>query len=182
MHWKAVTEGKRGTDWQQFLREVSALPAGTFWRHNQAGDLPGENDALDREAFASLVASAAHTHGFTYTHKPLSTAEDRQAIADANRQGFTVNLSANNLAHADALAALGIGPVAVVMAGDTKPGPHTTPEGRPVRVCPATYRDDVSCDTCRACANPSRDVIIGFPAHGASAKRATHVVQIYKAA
>jgi hypothetical protein len=40
-----------------------------------------------------------------------------------------------------------------------------TPAGRRVVVCPATQRDDVSCDTCQLCAR-QRDAIVGFPAHG----------------
>jgi hypothetical protein len=176
MHWKAVTEGKRGTDWQGFLSAVRGIEAGALWRHNQAGDLPGLNDALDAGALAELVAANAGRKGFTYTHKPMATPEAREAVRAANAGGFTVNLSADTLAQADALAAHGIGPVVVVLPSDATQG-TLTPEGRKVVVCPATQRDDVTCATCTACANSRRSVIIGFPAHGASAKRATAVAQ-----
>ena len=43
---------------------------------------------------------------------------------------------------------------------------QTTPDGRRVVVCPATYRDDVNCKSCGLC-QKARDVIVGFPAHGA---------------
>ena len=38
-----------------------------------------------------------------------------KAIADANANGFVVNLSADTLAEADELAALNVGPVVVVL-------------------------------------------------------------------
>lgn len=183
IHWRAVTEGKRGMEWSAFLDSVRAMPAGQFWRHNQAGDLPGIGNALDTDALAELAHANIGRRGFTYTHKPLETQRERDAVANANAAGFTVNLSANTLAHADALAALDCGPVAVVL--DVPEGTRegcATPEGRPVRICPATYRDDVSCDTCRACGNADRKVIIGFPLHGAGAKKAAAVIRIYRGA
>src|SRR5262245_2395307 len=33
--------------WSGFVAMVAALPEGTLWRHNQAGDLPGQGDAID---------------------------------------------------------------------------------------------------------------------------------------
>jgi hypothetical protein len=174
MHWRAVTEGKRGTDWNGFLASVRSIESGALWRHNQAGDLPGENDALDVGALASLVRANAGRRGFTYTHKPMRDDETRDAIRAANDGGFTVNLSADTLAQADTLASLGIAPVVVVLPHDATSG-TVTPSGRKVMVCPATQRDDVTCATCTACANARRSVIIGFPAHGSSAKRASAV-------
>ena len=77
---------------------VAALPAGQLWRHNQAGDLPGENGAIDAPALGRLVAANKGRRGFTYTHKPTTTA-NLAAIKQANAGGFTINLSGNNLNH-----------------------------------------------------------------------------------
>ena len=45
MFWRKVTEGKAGRGFAAFLQSVAALPLGTFWRHNQSGDLvPCPND------------------------------------------------------------------------------------------------------------------------------------------
>jgi hypothetical protein len=172
IHWKAVTNGERGADWRGFLKSLAAIPVGALWRMNQAGDLPGTGDSLNRQALAQLVQAQRGKRGFTYTHKPLTSAADRAAIAAANASGFTINLSANDLSHADALADLGIGPVAVVLES-SQTSNLATPAGRKVVVCPATIRDDVTCATCQACANASRSVIIGFPAHGASKRKAS---------
>jgi hypothetical protein len=163
--------------WQGFCEQIAALPEGQLWRHNQAGDLPGIGDTIDAKALAALVRANAGKRGFTYTHKPVTTANAR-AIAKANAAGFTINLSADNLSEADKLAASGAGPVAVVLP-DTVHGnvKVNTPAGRPVVVCPATYRDEVSCKTCQLCARRDRKVIVGFPAHGVSKRHVSAIAQ-----
>jgi hypothetical protein len=94
-----------------------------------------------------------------------------QKVCEANARGFTVNLSANNLEHADELYALGIAPVVVVLPIDAAK-PFMSPAGHWVAICPATQRDDVTCASCGICAHSGRKAIIGFPAHGTGAKKA----------
>lgn len=181
MHWKKVTLGKRGLPWVDALAALAAelkrKGRGATWRHNQAGDLPGLGDAIDAPALAALVKvnDDASAKGFTYTHKPLvgSVHADANlaAVQSANAKGFTVNASANTLAHADTLADLGGVPVVVVVAHDA-PDTLATPAGRRVVVCPAQRRDDVTCATCRLCSRADRSVVVGFRAHGASYRRA----------
>lgn len=175
IHWSAVTEHRRGTPWAQFLSRIKALPDAQLWRHNQAGDLPGTNNLLDTAALKQLVQANHGKRGFTYTHKPLTKPSDRAAIRDANASGFTINLSANNPTHADALADLNIGPVATVLPSDA-PRKSLTPAGRTIVTCPATYRDDISCATCALCAR-QRSTIVGFPAHGPSTHKADAIAR-----
>ena len=159
------------TDWQGLCANVEALPDGQLWRHNQAGDLPHNGGTVDRAAIKALVKANLGKRGFTYTHHNVLQSEaNRQTIAEANREGFTVNLSGNNLAHADLLADLAIAPVVAVVPINQQAN-TVTPKGRKVVVCPATVRDDVSCKTCQLCQR-QRDFIIGFPAHGPSKKKA----------
>lgn len=174
--WRKVDRGEIGLSWADFLFEVRKLPKGQLWRMNQAGDLPGRDDHIDVDALAALVRANAGRNGFTYTHKPMDTEAARKAIASANANGFTINLSANDLAHADELAALGIAPVAVVLPAEQTTATKT-PDGRPVAICPATLSDSVSCASCGLCANAKRKAIIGFPAHGASKRKASRVAQ-----
>jgi hypothetical protein len=108
------------------------------------------------------VAANIGKRGFTYSHH--RDAESINWIRHANAWGFTVNLSANDLHDADALADADAGPVVVVLPS-TQTSNTTTPRGRPVVVCPATQRDDVSCATCQLCQR-QRAAIVGFPAHG----------------
>lgn len=172
LHWRKVTSGERGGSWSAFCDQIEALPAGTFWRHNQAGDLPGDGVTIDADKLGQLVEANAGKAGFTYTHYPLGTG-NLAAITMANRAGFTVNLSANDPGHADELAATGLPVVTVLPTGDHGKKSVTTPEGRRIVVCPATYRDDVSCATCKLCASNKADrPIVGFPAHGTSKRKA----------
>lgn len=172
IHWKAVDKNQ-GVTWDQLCKNIAQLPPGTVWRHNQAGDLPGASNRIDRAALRALVTANLGKRGFTYTHKPL-TQKNISAIKTANKRGFTVNLSANNLKHADQLAAKKIAPVVVVL--DEKQTENTvTPKGRKVVVCPATQREDVTCKTCKLCAIRDRNFIIGFPAHGVRKRQASEI-------
>ena len=170
MYWAKVNGGTAGATWGEFVAQIAELPDGALWRHNQAGDLPGTSNAIDAPALAKLVKANSGKRGFTYTHKPM-TAANARAVRKANAAGFTINLSGNNLAHADALADTGAGPVVVVLPADQKTN-TTTPAGRKVIVCPATIRDDVSCATCQLCQRRDRTIIVGFPAHGAAKRMA----------
>jgi hypothetical protein len=162
LHWAAVSAGKRGTDWATFCDTIAALPDAQLWRHNQAGDLPVSGGTVDPVALGQLVAANTGKRGFTYSHH--RDAASITWIRHANAWGFTVNLSANDLADADALAELNAGPVVVVLPS-TQTANTVTPSGRPVVVCPATQRDNVSCATCQLCQRQRR-TIVGFPAHG----------------
>ena len=170
--WRKVTNEEAGETWADFIAAVADLPAGILWRHNQAGDLPGNKIKINAGAVAKLVVANAGKRGFTYTHyDALSNASNRATIAKANAAGFTINLSGNNLEHADKLAELAIGPVVVVLPADAGSDKRETPAGRTVITCTATYRDDVTCKSCGLCAIRDRQVIIGFPAHGANKRK-----------
>lgn len=195
--WSGVSEGTRGGSWDELCAKVAALPKRTLWRYAQAGDLPGIDDAIDAELLRQLVIANHGKRVIAFTHKPVLpdtpvAARNRRIVADAYTLGFTINLSANNPAEADALADLGIAPVVAIVAHDYarramrhrakgRPDewtetiaewrdriaglPRHTPGGRRIAICPATYTD-ATCKSCGACAGP-RDAIIGFSAHGA---------------
>jgi hypothetical protein len=197
LHWDRVSQGVRGGLWSEFCTKVAALRPGRLWRYAQAGDLPGYGAQIDGELLHELVATNTGKHVIAFTHKPVLggdpvAVENRRLIATAIKAGFTVNLSADNPAHADALAALGIAPVVTVLArayarravrhrykkrrdewaetiaewrDRTALLPRSTPAGRRIAICPATYTD-ATCKSCGACARV-RDAVIGFPAHGA---------------
>jgi hypothetical protein len=179
--WNRVTRGEIGDTYAGFLRRVQELPRGQLWRHNTAGDLMScDNYRIDQEALKALVAANAGKRGFTYTHYPMEVKENREAVAYANQHGFTINLSANNLDHADWLADLAIGPVAVALPVDT-PKVQFTAQGRKVLQCPATWREGMTCAKCGICASsrPER-AIIGFPAHGTAKRKAERITLHYQ--
>jgi hypothetical protein len=186
-----------GGSWSEFCAKIAALRPGRIWRYAQAGDLPGYGSEIDGALFNELVAANTGKNVIALTHKPVLgddpvAVENRSLIAAAVKAGFTVNLSANNPAHADRLAELGIAPVVTVIArayarrairhrfkrrrdewaetisewrDRTASLPRYTPAGRRIAICPATY-SDATCKSCGACAHV-RDAVIGFPAHGA---------------
>jgi hypothetical protein len=181
-HWDKVSRGERGGAWEVFLDELRTLPRGQLWRHNQAGDLPGDNEEILPEFLKDLVNANQGRKGFTYTHKPVLSEQagpvesNRAAIKEANAQGFTINLSANGLNHADKLAALGIGPVCTILP-DQNPVNRVTPQGRKVVICPAQTRDNTTCASCGLCQRADRSVIVGFMPHGSQQKKALEIAR-----
>ena len=181
LHWNKVSNRDRGSSWNTFINQIKQFDPGQLWRHNQAGDLPGAGNKIDKVKIQSLVNanSAAQALGFTYTHKPVLgldpiAKENKVIIKNANQAGFTINLSADNLAQADKLVKLNIGTVVTLLPEDYQ-DKSITPAGNTVIVCPAQTRDNVSCSTCKLCANVNRSVIIGFKAHGTAKKAASKI-------
>ena len=170
--WKQVDD--IGTDLATFCGKIADFADGQLWRMNQAGDLPGIGETIDTKALGAIVKASRGKRGFTYTHKNPFKKRNADAIAKANRNGFTINLSGNNLDHADKLADLGIAPVVTVLPSDGTS--TTTPKGRKVVQCPATLpmkylKTPIDCKSCQLCQR-QRDVIVGFPAHGAAHRKA----------
>ncbi len=174
MWWRKVAQ--RGSPWADFCRAIAALPVGQLWRHNEAGDLPGLENVVDVRALGQLVRANRGRRGFTFTHKPLMRSVERIAVAAANANGFTINLSADNLEDADRLADLGIGPVVTVVSSDAPAGLRT-PAGRKLVLCPAETHG-LTCLDCQLCAHATRKSIVAFRAHGQSKAIVSELVQL----
>jgi hypothetical protein len=179
IHWDKITRGERGTDWNGFIQSIKALPKRTLWRHNVSGDLVGSNDTIDAQALKDLVKANGNGNksGFTYTHYPMLSDNNTQAVKHANANGFTVNLSTNDLTQADDYKALNIGPVVVIVSEDTVKVSFT-PKGNKVIVCPAQTSDKVTCSSCTLCQKVDREYIIGFRVHGTYKKKAAIALEL----
>ena len=177
LHWEQVSQGNRGVEFDDFLLQVAALPRGAEYRHNQAGDLPPKENTVDTIDAVKLAALAAvirrrRIKGFTYTHYPVIDNEINQtAIKAANDDGFTINLSANNINEVDDLLALKIAPVAVIMPLSASKVSFTD-QGNKIVICPAQTNTKTTCMDCMLCAKSDRSFSIGFYPHGSSAKKA----------
>lgn len=171
LHWRAVSERRRGVDLDTFCAQIKMLPRFQLWRHNQVGDLPGDGHRIDGTALRKIVQANRGKKGFTFTHYSPLDADNARAVVYANAFGFTVNLSAENLAQADVYAALG--PTVVVLP-EAATKNLRTPAGRKVVVCPASVSNQ-TCAQCAMCADSERTHIIGFPAHGSGAKKVEKV-------
>lgn len=183
LHWRKVTEKLRGVRFDEFLRRVRQLPHGV-WRYGQAGDLPGVGDNIDREKLNQLSVANRHRPVIAFTHKPINK-ENREAIFEAEKNGFHINASADSLPEADDLLDQGVSVVSVISKdyarkshkGDytetltefrqrTKSLPKTTPKGTRLAICPATYLE-TTCQKCMICSSRrKKNVVVGFPAHG----------------
>lgn len=168
IHWNKVTDGSRGMDWDAFCSAIEALPQGQVWRHNQAGDLPGDGKTIDTKALRQLTKANKGKRGFTYTHYPLDL-HNLASITEANKDGLTINLSCEDEKTAAFLAAGPLPAVCVVPYDEIRKVWVT--DGVTFVTCPATYKDDVNCMTCKLCAVKDRKSVITFPAHGRSKKR-----------
>ena len=179
MHWDKVTSGDRGTDFESFLKEVEDFQADEPWRHNQAGDLLGYDhdpaNTIDSEALGKLAKANQGKRGFTYTHKEIEPSKyvdtptakaNLEAITKANRDGFTINLSANGIKQADRYYKTG-NPTAVTVPEDT-PEKTTTPEGVKVVVCPVQTEKAKNCAECLLCQRGKRKIIVAFRVHSSN--------------
>ena len=177
--WREISEiGQSGISWSDFCERVRTLRAGSLWRHNEAGDLPGIGNRIDKIALSQLVMANIDRRGFTYTHKPVLTGpnsvENRKLINGANVSGFTINLSADNIVDADSLHSLRIAPIVVVIPTDA-PRRLKTPKGVRILSCPAE-NSDKTCRDCGWCQKPNRSFVVGFHAHGVRKRMVSEIV------
>jgi len=173
--WTKVSKGTIGKSFGELLTSLKALPKGYAFRHNQVGDLMGLNNEIDTPKLRELTAAVKHLVAWTYTHKPIVQSDsvalaNRKAIQEANQNGFTINISTNNIAEVDAALALGIAPVCTILPLGAANTSYTA-NGAKVIKCPAQYRDNITCNSCRLCAVSNRSVVVGFEAHGAKTKQ-----------
>jgi hypothetical protein len=174
--WKKAKDS-----WAHLISCVRSLPQGQLWRHNQAGDLPGKNLRINFRMLQQLVKANEGRKGFTYTHKPVTgkgkIAKNNLAyVKYANENGFTVNLSADNISAADSYMKLGVAPVVCVVDSSVKEN-FVSPAGNRVLICPATQKEYVTCQTCKICQFKNRDYIIAFPAHGTAKKTVNEIIK-----
>jgi len=170
-HWDAVTRGDRGEPIARFLANIAALPVGQLWRHNQAGDLPHTAGRISRRFMRAIITANRGRLGYTYTHHSLTVGENLQLLRQANRQGFTVNVSTESESAADSAIASGLPAVLTVPSRETRTTWQTA-AGNRVLVCPAQRSDSRTCADCQLCHKRGRRVIIAFLAHGTAKRRA----------
>lgn len=111
----------------ELLAAIRRVPNGQVWRHNQAGDLPSSNQQdICADRLRSIVQANRGRRGFTFTHYDvIDNRHNRRLVAFTNHNGFTINLSAGNLDHADQLADTRCAPVTVMLPADQTPNTFT---------------------------------------------------------
>jgi hypothetical protein len=176
LHWRKVSAGERGYEWDAFLRLIRKLNRGQLWRHNVSGDLPVVADGIiDGDKVAQLADANRGRKGYTYTHHPL-TDTNLGVIKYANAAGFTVNVSTESVESADRIMSEHKIPAVAVVNSDKTDRFYRTESGRKVITCPATIHENVTCATCGLCQQSDREFVIAFPAHGTAKKTVNAIV------
>jgi hypothetical protein len=185
LHWDQVTAGKRGVPPEEFIKQVSKLPANQMFRHDVAGDLwknPENSKQIYFPYLEKLAKASSHLYAaWTYTHHTLDGidgARNKQAIFDVEQYKFIVNISTESIDVAARLQKEGFMVTVVQPPGGPTAFRH---EGVSFVQCPATLPDsEVTCQTCGGrkgkplCATV-RKVVVVFPAHGSrKTKAAAH--------
>ena len=171
--------------WSVFLTALGNLKSGEKWRDQEVGDLPTQESKkvrISKNRIKELATAAEHTQGWTYSHHKVlprpwenhdseTVIHNRESIKYLNSgNGYTVNLSADNLAQADEKLALGIGPVCVTVPPNTvKDKTTNTPGGATVRQCPHEYAG-TQCIDCSWCKDKDRKFVVLFTGHGSGKK------------
>jgi hypothetical protein len=179
LQWDLLNES--GLTFPELLERLKEEGNGQFIRLFQAGDMPGSNNCVNFRDVRRLVRALECWQAFGYTHKPLHIGKNAEAIKHCNDRGVCINLSANNLVHADELIRSGVGPVVVTLPKESSFRSRRTPEGNKVVICRAVS-NRVQCSTCGGrdgplCSRVNRNFIVGFPAHGSGANRVSEVVR-----
>ena len=171
--WREISGGSDGVSLSDLCDRIRAVPAGSLWRMNETGDLPGVGNRIRMSSLRRITKANSGRRGFTYTHKTL-TPRNVSAIREANADDFVVNLSADNRADAVRKLDANCAPVVLVVPLGT---PRMTRLDNDVRVlrCPAE-RSDKTCLDCGWCARPNRDFVVGFGAHGVRKRMVSEMV------
>lgn len=160
IHWKKLDNG--GLTLDQLTKHIKQLPHGQLWRHNEAGDLPGQNDMIDQDSLNKIVSANKGKKGYTYTHYPL-TDHNIKAIEFANNNGFTINVSCDSLNQLKQYKEINL-PKVVIVADDVPNKFYH--DGEKIIVCPAQIKDSINCKKCGLCQVTDRKFHIAFKAHG----------------
>ena len=171
-HWNKLDNG--GKSLAGLTTAIKKLPKGQLWRHNVAGDLPHTGGAVDEYTLSQIVAANRGRRGFSYTHHKPDIADNAALISKAIANGFTVNVSSDNVGQAIEYRKLYRLPTVTVIPDESfwQGRASVAVADQTVVRCPAETRDDITCASCGACAVSSRSSIIGFTAHGQSKKKA----------
>ena len=173
MHWNAVSNGSRSSEWRDHLNDLASLPFGSPIRFNQAGDLVASASGRLSRAFMNglmAVVKARRLQAWSYTHHDYLIGENARLLRRANRAGLRINVSTETEESADRAIASGL-PAVLAVSSEESRTVWRTPERNLVKVCPAQLRD-TDCSQCMLCHKRGSKVIIAFLAHGARKSRA----------
>jgi hypothetical protein len=171
IQWNNVE--RLGGSYKKILQKIAKFPKNTLWRFGVYGDFYGNGRILNFQKMKDLVKANLGKRGYGYTHYSAKNKQNYEVIKFANRNGFTLNLSADNLNQADEYFDLGIAPVVVIVKSDVRKD-FKTPKGRKVVICKS--HEGKQCWTCGICAKRNHP-IVAFPAHGVKKRKIDEMLE-----
>jgi ferredoxin len=172
MAWRRVSSGAAKGDGVSRWTGVGAsslaatldtlpIPRGSMIRLGDAGDISfgapyGVPDTLDR-AVRRLIHRGVDVIAYSHSQSPALP-----YWVNRSREGMDVH-DAYYAYHASV---------------STYATPEDIPDTSSIVRCPAEYRDDVTCDSCRLCAKTSRSSVVAFTVHGSSSARAREAIRL----
>ena len=90
LHWNAVSNGLRSSEWRKHLNDLASLPYGSPLRLNQAGDLVASASGRLSRAFLNglqAVIKERRLQAWTYTHHDHTLGDNGKLLRRANREG-----------------------------------------------------------------------------------------------
>ena len=91
LHWAAVSNGSRSSEWRKHLNDLESLPFGSPLRLNQAGDLVASASGRLSRAFLNgllAVVKSRRLQAWTYTHHDHTVGDNGKLLRRANREGL----------------------------------------------------------------------------------------------
>lgn len=186
LHWNRYSNDKKD-NYDYFIDEIKLYRKynkNNLWRHNVVGDLVIDtNNKIHAKKLYQLVKANNKGAVICYTHhhivkdkngKDVLSRYNINRITEAIKEGFTINLSANNIKEAKELKNKTGLPVATVLDVTKNQYKKYSEKQKKdykkelladnVTVCPEQTHQ-VKCIDCKLCSNYKRDRIIGFLSH-----------------
>lgn len=171
--WKRADNGMTVTELKKWVEKNTEK--GALIRHNVGGDIaiPGTSN-VSPLLLGRLLDAFTDRKAYSYTHCEI-TEENAEFLRYSNSHGFVISFSCETVEEVDKARALGVPAVLTVTEFPTASA--VTPEGHFLVPCPAQTHEGMTCKKCRLCANPNRDSVVCFLAHGNQAKKARAAIE-----
>lgn len=148
---------------------------GALIRHNVAGDIAIKGTSqISPLLLGDLLKAFAGRKAYSYTHCEINEG-NAELLRFAQEEGFVISFSCETVDEVDEAKALGC--QAVLTVSEFPTATAVTPDGHFLVPCPAQTHEGMTCKKCRLCANPKRETIIMFKAHGNGAKKACKAIE-----
>ena len=175
LYWRKLDNAIVGIKFNELIKKIKSLKDNSKLRLNVAGDLPGSNNKISPSYLNKYVDACKRLKAWTYTHYPISKANNLKLLKDANKNGLTVNISTETEHQAMQSVENKLPTVIVVKSTETRKSYnlkdiHGNTKATVV-ICPQQISNkSITCSECMLCYSRPYNIVIGFLAHNAFKK------------